>query len=174
MITRSSSPVVGLSNFWLFWYQKSVQIFIFFSKKVSKINFFFNQKSLPNSFFLPKKCENIFFYQQKSVQKYFFISKKVSKNIFFNQKCLSNLFFKTKKCKILFFFTFFFKIDRTFENIYEFISNILFKIVVNDLIHNLSMGIYPHICIVTSLRLLGPCQVKKVNSNLLIPSRRDC
>ena len=131
------SSVVGLSNFWLFWYQKSVQIFIFFSKKVSKIIFFFNQKSLPNYFFLPKKCENIFF-----------ISKKVSKNIFFNQKCLSNLFFKTKKCKILFFFTFFFKIDRTFENIYEFISNILFKIVVNDLIHNLSIRI------VSSLRLL--------------------
>ena len=46
-------------------------------------------------------------------------------------------------------------------HIYEFISNILFKIVVNNLIHNLSMRI------VYSLRLLGPCQVKKVNLLLI-------
>ena len=61
--------------------------------------------------------------------------------------------FEENQIKTLLFFSYFhdddfFKIDVTFVNIYEFISNIFFKIVVNDLIHNLSIRI------VSSLRLL--------------------
>ena len=146
---------------------------------MSKYLFFLAKKCPKLIFSSTKKVSQILFSCLKSVKIFFFISKKVSKNIFllakkvskniFLTKNVSQTYFsKLKSVRYYFFFTFFFKIDRTFENIYEFISNILFKIVVNDLIHNLSMGI------VTSLRLLGPCQGKKVNSNLLIPSRRDC
>ena len=165
--------MVGLSNFWLFWYQKSVQIFIFFLAK-----------KCPKSIFSStKKVSQILFSCLKSVKIFFFISKKLSKNIFllakkckkkyFLTKNVSQTYFSKLKSVRYYFFTFFFKIYRTFENIYEFISNILFKIVVNDLIHNLP-SLHGHMGIVTSLRLLGPCQVKKVNRNLLIPSRRDC
>ena len=86
------NPELGLSNFLLFWYQKSVKIFIFLAKKSPKL-FFFQPKKSPESFF---SC-------LKSVKIFFFIIKKVSKIFFFNQKGLSNLSFQLKSVRYIFF-----------------------------------------------------------------------